>query len=308
MKHQMLKDVAAVVVVVCLLPYVVTVLVAGVPKKSGKEKLSDKTDVTIVYDDRSEKMPLQQYFIGVLASQMSVEYEMEALKAQAVLVRTDYEKNQKDQEVSAKEQTFLSMEQMKDLWQEHFEENYQKLERAVVDTKGICMYYNNALAQPYYHAISAGKSRNGAVLLGNGYEYLGPVTCEKDYLADSYVTIKTITKKELCEKLTQYYEGKGIESADNPAEICKVVQKDSAGYVEQMEVAGQSVHGETFRKQFLLPSGAFEVEPWEDGLRFVCKGLGHGLGMSLYGANELAKNGKDYQQILNYFFKDIAIE
>lgn len=308
MKQQVLKDVAAAVVVVCLLPYVVTVLVAGVPKKSEKRKMSDKTDVTVVYEDRSEKVPLQKYLIGVLAAQMSVEYEMEALKAQAVLVRTDYEKNQKNKEVSAKEQAFLSIEQMQQLWQERFEENYQKLERALVDTDGICMYYKGELAQPYYHAVSAGKSRSGAELLGNGYEYLPSVDCGKDYLADSYVTIKTFTKEELCEKLTQFYEGKGIESIDSPAQICKVLQKDSAGYVDQVEVAGQSVNGETFRKQFSLPSAAFEVEAWEDGLRFACKGFGHGLGMSLYGANELAKEGNDYQQILNYFFKDVAIE
>ncbi len=320
MRYQKLKDMAAVFVIVFLLPYVVSVVLFGFPEKdSHKEKNVGQT-VCIAYENRQEIISLEQYLIGVLAAQVPVDYSMEVLKAHGVLARTYYEIHEKDLEVIEQEnstQNFLSKEQMKALWKDKFEANYKKLEQAVIDTSGLCMYYQDKLAEPYFHSASVGTTRNGKEVLGSQESaYLQSVQCEKDLQMDNYVTIKTFTREELEGILTQLEKetdtgvtGQSIEvKLQSPKEMFKIKEKDSAGYVTAIEVDGHWMHGETFRHLMQLPSAAFQVEQWETGVRFVCKGLGHGLGMSLYTANELAMDGKDYEEILNYFFANIVIQ
>lgn len=319
MKYQRLKDVAAVFVIVFLLPYVISILVSGFPKKDAAKTSSPVQNVCIGYENRQETISLQEYLIGALAAQMPVDYRLEALKAHAVLVRTYYMKYEKDIEVIKQNQSgqaFLSKEQMKNLWGEKFEENYRKLEQAVVDTGEECLYYKEQLMEPYFHAVSAGNTRNGTdVFQSEEYEYLQACSCQKDLLADNYVTIKTFTKEEL-EEVMEQFQAEEPDSAtadavevksNKPMELFNLIKTDSSGYVTRIELDGRLMHGETFRNVMQLPSAAFSIEEWDGGVRFVCKGLGHGLGMSLYTANELAGEGKNYQEILQYFFKNVTI-
>jgi len=192
------------------------------------------------------------------------------------------------------------------LWGDNYKNNYQILEQAVVDTRMECLYYNDILCETYFHAVSAGQTRNGSEFFGPGqYEYLSSVDCKKDLLAENYVTIKTFTQEEIRAVVGQW----GVEHLpQNPVELFEITGKDDNGYVQWVNVSGQAVQGEVFRKELQLPSSAFQVEAWEDGVRFVCKGLGHGLGMSLYTANELAKEGKNYKEIIDYFYKNVTIQ
>lgn len=303
MKNSKFKDVAAVFIIVFLLPYVVSVVLSGFPKKS--DTAGEERKVCVAYEDSQENITLTQYLVGVLAAQIPVDYHLETLKAQAVLARTYYELHDMEKkviEVGDGTQQFLTEEQMKNLWGDKFEQNYRKLEQAVIDTYGKCFYYNGKLAEPYFHAVSCGNTRDGRkVLYSEEYVYLQQASCEMDLQADNYVTIKTFTREELQEIMEPF-------QCENPAQLFRIIQKDEAGYVTEIEVNGQRIHGEAFRAQMQLPSAHFQVEEWEDGVRFVCKGLGHGFGMSLYTANELAKDGESYEDILNYFFKYITIK
>ncbi len=329
MKNPMLRDVAAVFVILFLLPYVVTILAFGFPEKNSSRSNSAEQSVYISYDGRQEKITVTQYLTGVLAAQIPVDYQMEALKAHAVLARTYFQLHVGKDTVIEKDtaaQTFLTKEQMKNLWGDKFEENYKKLEQAVTDTGDECLYADDRLAEPYFHAASAGKTRDGTEVFGEAsYAYLAGCDCKKDLQADNYVTIRSFTEEEIEEYLVQLSEKSGIqqetvqteestqegvskESSSALIDSFQVLNRDSCGYVTRIQVQGRTVHGETFRNVFGLPSAAFQIEEWESGLRFVCKGLGHGLGMSLYSANEMAKEGDTHREILQYFFKNISIK
>lgn len=312
MKLQRLKDMAAVFIIVFLLPYVTSVIISGIPKKDAKKAENVGQTVCVAYENREETISLQKYLIGMLAAQVPVNYESETLKAHAVLVRTYYELHEKNLEVVEADSgawNYLSEEQMKNLWGEDFEANYRRLERAVAETGNECLYYKGKLAEPYFHAVSAGKTRNGTeVFHSERYAYLSSVSCEKDIRADNYVTIKTFTKEELKEILQQMGTAVTEEAVSDPVGWFEISARDAAGYVTEIKVNQLVMHGENFRTALQLPSGAFVIEEWEDGVRFVCKGLGHGFGMSLYTANELAKEGKSHDEILSCFFADIDLE
>lgn len=307
MFYKKLKDVAAVLVIVFLLPYVVVILASGMPEHHGSVSQVTGQAVCVEYDNYREMIPRDQYLVGALAAQIPVGYHMEALKAQAVVVRTCYMLHERDRvsvEPDGDTQPFLSKEQMKNLWGDDFQTNYKKLEQAVVDTANDCLYHNGQLCEPYFHAVSAGETRDGCQVFGSEeYGYLACKVCEKDMLADGYVTMKTFSHEELEELL----ETELVLTSGQAAGV-QVLETDQSGYVTRMQVGQQQMHGELFRKKLQLPSAAFQMEVVDSGLRFVCKGLGHGLGMSLYTANELAQQGNSYREILEYFYKKTTLE
>lgn len=305
MFRQRFKDLAAIFVIICLLPYVITVLFSGNTTKKGTTAEVTGQVVAVRESDRTEEMELDQYLVGVLAAQIPVEYHLEAIKAQAVLARTGYVIYEKDKEIITKEnarQSFLSVEKMQDLWEEKYDQNYKKYMRAVKDTQGKVLSHNGKLLVPYFHMASIGSTRNGREVLGNDYGYLKSAVCENDLQVDNYITIKTFNRTELCEIFKQYYSHVKIKENEDFTKIMQIKSRDDAGYVSKVEVGKQIVSGETFRSQFQLPSSSFQIKPWKDGVRMVCKGIGHGFGMSLFTANQLAKSGKNYEEILNYFF------
>ena len=320
MKKHVLKDMAAIFVILFLLPYVITIFAFGVPKSTKIRQSKDEKTVCIAYENREETVTLTQYLVGALAAQIPIDYSLEAIKAQAVLARTYYALHEMEQEVIRIDdggQAFLSNEQMQNLWGDSYEENYKKLEQAVTDTGNECLYYNEQLVEPYFHAVSAGSTRDGEqVFEDSAFSYLKSCSCEKDMEASGYVTIKTYTEEELCEILTQFQQNTTVSeesaqaevSLDNPAAAFQILNRDSAGYVTRISVAGETFHGEAFRSKFSLPSANFQIEEWETGVRFVCKGLGHGLGMSLYTANALASEGETYTEILQYFFDSVTLK
>lgn len=310
MKKRRWKDVVAVLVILVLLPYVFTLLVAGAGEGWGNKK-SLGEQVTVAGDGYEETMELADYLTGALAAQIPVSYEPEALKAQAVLVTTCYEKHEKRQEIIGEKedaQPYLSKRQQKELWGESYEENYRKLKQAVLDTQSACIYYEKELAEPYYHAVSAGMTRSGGDVFGDGnHAYLESADCPADITADNYVTMRTFSTEELCELFMQQGWMTSETSCTALEAVFENAKKDDAGYVMTFNIEGNIIHGEKLRTVLGLPSVCVEAEKWEDGLRIICRGRGHGLGMSLYTANELATEGKEYKEILKYFFKEITI-
>ena len=90
--------------------------------------------------------------------------------------------------------------------------------------------------------------------------------------------------------------------------IVEVKKTDAADYVMEVQIGNQMVQGETIREILDLPSSCFTVQISGDKVRFLCKGRGHGLGMSQYGAEQMALEGKNYKEILNLFFPELSIE
>ena len=216
---------------------------------------------------------LDEYCIGVLAQEVSSDYEEEMLKAQAVIVRTTVYN-----QVTNLNEEILKKPELESTW-------YQKLKTVWEETKGQVVMYNGELALLPFHQLSNGKTRSGQeVLESEEYPYLQTKECPKDIGADAQMQTLVIN----------------VSGAE-------VVSLDSAGYATEVKVGEETCSGDSFRDTYNLASSCFELQGFEDKTRVVTRGIGHGLGMSQYTANEMAKEGKTYQEILQYFFEGTEI-
>ena len=262
-----IKKLFAIIIIVVLLPYIITVFVNG-----GEKEQTVKT--------KKEDKLLKQYCISVLAREVSSDYEDEMLKAQALLVRTTVYK-----EVEEKGQSFIEEKKIDEL-DEIDKDWYRKLEKIWNATEGEVILYQDKLALVPFHQLSNGKTRVGAEVLGSEeYPYLKSKECPKDATAENQIENKFI-------------EVKGAT----------VTQYDSVGYALSVTVGEETCSGEQFRTTYELASGCFELQEFENNTRVVTKGIGHGLGLSQYTANEMAKEGKTYKEILQYFFEGTEIK
>lgn len=209
------------------------------------------------------------YCILRLAQEVSEDYEDEMLKAQAVLVRTTvYQELQENQG------------QLDFTHEEIQPEFRRRLKKAWEDTHGQVLFYQDKMALVPFHRLSNGRTRTGKEVLGTDeYPYLVSVECPKDVEADEQIQTQMIDVQNV-----------------------KVSKTDSAGYVSEVTVGEEKVPGEQFRSTYKLSSGAFILQSAGERTRVTTSGVGHGLGLSQHTANEMAKTGKTYKEILEYFF------
>lgn len=246
-----------------------------------------------------ERIPMDDYLVGALAACMPEEYEAEAFKAQAVLLRTRLimvaDQNH-TREISYEQtgQNALSDSQMRARFGENYEINRRKCEEAVRETDRMILQYHGVTAEAPYFALSAGCTRE----IGE----LTSVPCKEDVRADDYLAEKGVAMDEFCEKMQAV-----LETGENitPSEIELI--RDDAGYVEWVEWNDQRISGENVQELFALPSAAFFIEEQEGEIRIAAKGVGHGYGMSQYTANLMAQRGDDFYTILSYFFPGYEI-
>ena len=248
---QKIKKTFSFLLIIILLPYIITIFMNG---------------ESVEIDQDSE---LDEYCIGILAKEVSSDYNDEMLKAQAVLVRTTVYSGIKELNTEILEKPDLNM-----AW-------YQRLKSAWDATEGQVIMHNNELALVPFHQLSNGKTRNGKEVLGSDvYPYLQVKDCSKDIGADEQMQ-------------TQIIELAGAQ----------ITASDSAGYVLEVKIGEETCSGDSFRDTYGLPSSCFELQEFDGKTRVITKGVGHGLGMSQYTANEMAKEGKSYEEILQYFFE-----
>ncbi len=219
---------------------------------------------------------LEDYCLQVLASEVSSDYEDEMLKVQAILVRTTIYKEVQENGVEALKN---SDEEMDFLW-------LQRLKNVWGQTEGQVVMYNNELALVPFHQISCGKTRSGEDVLGSeDYPYLQSLECQMDINAP-----------------------KQIENILIPVKEMEIKEWDQAGYVMEVLVNGEEMSGEEFRQMYGLASSCFEFQTFENDTRIITKGIGHGLGLSQYTANQMAINGKTSTEILQFFFPGTEIK
>lgn len=309
------RDVGTVLLFVFLLPYVISCLWGHVGEEIDNltERKNEKTDWI---DERYEialsgnwgirKMSLHEYLIRKLEivlgqDEEDITYELETLKAQAILLRTELwelilNNNGRDNDDNIIIQDDTVMYGIK--------EKSTLCEQAVENTDGIYLAYENRPVKAAFFPVSNGHTRSASEVWGSiSYPYLVSVECNQDILADDYQTQVIVSKDEYCRiilKLCVNEETSDIE----PDNVWGNVEFsfDSAGYVVDANVDGYSLSGETFRTAFGLNSACFNAEWKDDEVIFHVTGVGHGFGMSQYGANERAVSGETFDQILKYYF------
>lgn len=267
---------------------------AGEQKEENKEKEEHiRTDGTFSQTEnlyrelyqccKDEESWVELYVLKVLSRSIDTSYEAETLKAQAVILRSRLWAGKQSDRASAwsetkSSETITGNEGVK----KGSEDSMIRMLQAVLDTRGIVMQKDGEIFCMSYHAMSSGMTRTH---LDSGRQ---GVSCPGNLAAKDYMT-KVKIRKEKTGTLGE-------------------ARRDEQGYVEWIERNGVWVSGEKFRVEFGLPSANFTWEQDKGKYCFTVKGIGHGFGFDQYYANELAKNGDDFQEILHYFDDEITFE
>lgn len=291
------KTLLSLIVIVICLPYLVTFVVQGdFLNRSVQEETPENEDAA---QEDTERLIL------TVASEMPLNYEKEALKAQAVIARTNIAYAQEKDEAEPEK---VSKEEMREqLGAKEFHRCYELLKSCVEETAGETVTYENHAVWLPYHYVSAGQTRDLSQLdEKESAPYLKSVECASDMRCERFLKVEFMDKKQFRNKLRAAYPE--IEFPEEDVEkMAAVTKRDSSSYVLAVELPGQKVSGEEFRNALSLNSACFSIKETDGQVRIVTKGYGQGYGMSQYGANEMAKEGSSYQQILEYFYSGIHI-
>ena len=273
------------------------------PKLEEKQETNLQISVKDVKTNDINKMDLEDYVIGVVAAEMPASFAEEALKAQAIASRTYavYKMNHSNREYAVltdiSDQAYITKEEMLAKWPNNFTKYYEKIKKAVDDTKNMVMMYDNEVIIAYYFAMSNGYTEDAALVFGNKTDYLESVDSNWDKDVKNFEVTKEISKEDFCQKL-------GINCKD--IKITKI-EKSPTGRVNSLIVNDKEFKGTTFRQLLGLRSTDFTISIAQEAIKITTKGYGHGVGMSQYGAQEMAKLGYNYEEILKYYYHDIEL-
>ncbi len=301
------------------------------PHKEGKNKEGElEIDEIIfdgyikIYDTRNDKvqtMALEEYVKGVVAAEMPAEFHIEALKAQAIASRTyalsrslSFPEGHPDH-IEAPIctgihcQAYLTLEELNSMHAKDWEEKYwPKIEEAVRATEGQILYHGGEIIEPLYHSTSGGMTEDALDVFQVDRPYLKSVVSPYEEEAPKYKSLVTLTGDEFVKKLLMKYPGSNI-TKDNLGEKIKLVEKTQSGRIKKLAIDGTVVNGREIRDLFELNSTNFTItyNPKTNIVDIETIGYGHGVGMSQWGANGMAKKGSDYEEILKHFYTGVEI-
>jgi len=260
-----------------------------------------------------ESLPLDQYLTGVLLAEMPASFEPEALKAQAVAARTFALRRMSQSKhwdcdlcgSSGCCQAWLSQSAVREKLGSAWEGYWKKAADAVEATKGQVLHYNGQLIDAVYFSCSGGMTEAAAAVWGSDVPYLQPVSSPGEEQASRYQSEVRVPLKQFQSQLEQ--ENGAVRFGANPAAwFGELVQTPGNG-VYTMEIGGQTFRGTVLRRLFGLNSTCFAVSVEQDAVVFSVTGFGHRVGMSQYGANAMAVEGKSYQEILQHYYTGVEI-
>ena len=263
-----------------------------------------------------EEVNIDEYLYHVVSAEMPVDYEIEALKAQALVARTYtiYQiGNKKHENADICDdsnccQAWVSKEDRFARWEEgKQEENWLKIQEAVNATKGKIITYNNQPINAFFHANSGGKTEIPVnVWGGTGYPYLQVVETSGEDGYNQYSSEVELSYEEITNKLKEKYQD--IQIDFNNDEDIKILDYTDSGRVKTIKFGNHELAATEVRTIFGLRSTNFEIKKESEKVKFSVIGYGHGVGMSQTGADSLAKQGYNYEQIINHFYVGIEIK
>lgn len=256
--------------------------------KEKKEKQEEKISITT--DEELEK-----YLVSVVACEMPALYEIEALKAQAIASRTYalYQRDEKGVNLTNQDQCISTEEELKNKWNNNFTNYKNRIEMAVNSTKGIVMKKDDKLFKSFYFSTSNGYTEDSVTVFKEGN--ITSVSSPWDKENKKYEVANYFEKKDLINVLGNF-------------SVIKITKRNSTNHVEEVTVDDRKYSGIEFRKLLNLRSTDFEINNINDTYEIKTRGYGHGVGMSQFGANMLAKQSKNYTEILKYYYGDIELK
>ncbi len=281
---------------------------------SNNFKILDTSSGKIISVDDKE------FCYGALAYEMPPSFEEEALKAQTVALYTHFcrlrnkQKETPDKELKGADfsadisdgQFYLNDEQLKKKWGDLYNESKEKIHSAVDSVFGeVITDKKGDLIDACYHAVSSGMTENAKDIFGFDSENLIAVASPTDTAAPDYLTICSFSASEFKEKMTSL--NKDIILNGNPETYIGEIKRTASGSVTETVIGNKKFTGSDIRQAFGLRSAAFEIEYSDNKFTFTVRGYGHGVGLSQWGAQGMAKQGSDYKEILNHYYQNINI-
>jgi stage II sporulation protein D len=263
-----------------------------------------------------EALDLETYVIGVVAAEMPVNFEGEALKAQAVIARTYALRKMADNswvtdpekgdlcDDSAQCQAYYDTETLKSSWGNEFDEKFQKISTAVTATKGMILMYDGEIARTFYCSTCGGQTASAKEVWGTDYPYLQSVVCKWDKDAPRYEETVEVALSDL-----PWLLGDGaspciaVAAGEKVTEVPITVGETESGRIQSVTYAGLTFSATSFRTALGLNSTHFNFDTDGDMLEIETTGYGHGVGLCQYGANGMAAEGYHYEEILSYYYE-----
>lgn len=243
-------------------------------------------------------LALEVYLSGVVGSEMPASFEMEALKAQCVAARTFAAGRGFQVDDTTSSQVYHDDEQLKAVWKDQYDTNKARVQQALKETEGEILTYEGKPISAVFYSSSCGTTANSEEYWKNASPYLRSVDSPWDKEASGYETTVHFSEADFANKL-------GFEQ---PVTTIEEPKRYDSGYVNTIRIDQLTFTGRTIREKLGLRSSCFTITSVEDGYDITTKGYGHGLGMSQYGAQGMAKEGYTYQEILLHYYTDVKIE
>ena len=259
----------------------------------------NKTIISVLDKGEITEKFVEEHLVGVLLGEMPVSYEVEALKAQAVAARTYIYRKIGTNPASHPEADLCTNPSCCMAYMETDsvnQESLAKIKKAVSETEGEYLVYEEEIASAFFYACSSGKTENSEDVWGEEIPYLRSVESETDKNNPQFTEEKNFASGQLKSIL-------GVNSLETGG-----ISYTEGGSVKNIVIGGKTFKGTEIRSLLGLRSACFTISKNGENYKFTTKGNGHGVGMSQFGANEMAKSGKDYEEILYHYFKGCEID
>lgn len=238
-------------------------------------------------DDSICEITLKEYLASILISNYFVGIHDEVLKALCVLYTTFAYKEMKESHVISSTNSFSCYKPLS-YYQttiNHFDSILESIYSIIMEVNCIFIQYQNNYILPFIHFSNSGKTNSN-----KQYPYLSCVKSLWDLASPYYLDVHDFSYSDISERLHV--------SVSNHSKI-RMLQKDT---IKKLSFDNQVFTIEEIKSTLNLKSTDIYIIVYHDFLRFVTMGCGNGYGLSIFGANEMAKNGLTYNSILNYYF------
>ncbi len=296
-----------IVLLVIMIPYLVVTLFM----KDDEIKLEYGSNMVVRVRREATgnilEVPFEEYIVGVLAGEMPVSFEIEALKAQAVAARSYVLRKMQaseDQEYdvvdTVSNQVYLDDAYLREKWQDEYTEKINKIRTAVLETSGEYLEYDGKVAEAFFFSTSTGMTENSGEVFQTQLPYLTSVTSEWDQ------EVSPVFNDNVTLSLSDFYTKLGLPYQDNIQ--VEVTKTTSTGRVKEIKINDKTFTGSEVFSKLGLRSTFFTITQNGSNVSIDTKGYGHGVGMSQYGAQGMAKTGYRYDEILKHYYQGVEIK
>lgn len=326
-----IKPILVLIIIVCIVTVIIPAILAipsledksgGALSESGESTKQtgldisrlDQSDLEVtVYrtaNKKVETLPLEKYIAGVVASEMPTTFELEALKAQALTARTyivhHMLKGEKaglpsgaQVDDTVKYQVFKNDAELRAQWGKNYQDNMNKIAQAVLETEGQILTYDGTPITATFFSNGNGYTEAAEALWKNAYPYLKSVASPWDEQAPEF-------EEKISISLLNFENKLGVK-LKNTEKVGTIVERTPGKRVAKVDINGKQFTGMQIRELLNLRSTDFNWVLKGDAVIITTKGYGHGVGMSQWGANGMAREGKSYEEIVKHYYQGIEI-